>query len=86
MRGADAQWIRTYYDAREGVEPHMSSLYIAMPATYGFSFAGRIEAFVYEVTPAENDARQYLDNGTAVIQRMPITDAPYHWHWWRVER
>lgn len=64
----------------------MTSLYIAMPPTRGFAFAGRVEAFVYEVTPAENNAHQYLNNGGAVIERMPVTDAPYHWHWWTVGR
>lgn len=86
MRSARAQWIRTYYDEREGVQPQMSSLYIAMPATRGFVFAGQVEAFVYEVTPAENTAHQYLNDGTAVIERMPITGAPYHWHWWTAGR
>ena len=78
MRGAEAQWIRTYHDRRDGAESQMSSLYIAMPATHGFAFSGRVEAFVYEVTPTENNAHQYHDNGVAVIERMPVTDAPYH--------
>lgn len=84
MREAGAQWIRAYYNGRE--ERQLASVYVAMRSSYGFSFAGVIEAFVYEATPADEAAHEREVNGTAIIERLPVTDAPHHWYWWKVDR
>lgn len=86
MSAADAQWVRTNYNERDGEERLLTSVHIAMPSSYGFSFAGVIEAFIYEAAAESEAVYERRDDGTAIIERQPVTDAPHHWFWWKIER
>lgn len=86
MAAADAKWIRAHYNERQGEELTLTSVHIAMPSSYGFVAAGVIEAFIYETTPAIEAAYERRDNGTAIVERQPVTETPHHWYWRKIER
>lgn len=83
---ADAKWIRAFYDERENQERSLYRVMIAMPSSYGLSYAGVIEAFIFEATPNQHAEYEREDDGIAIVERMPVTDSPHHWYWWKIDR
>ena len=87
ITAADAQWIRVNYNERQGEPRVLSSILIAMPSSFGTSYAGVTEAFVYENEPEAEAAYERTDYPDgAYIERLPVTDAPHHWYWQMIHR
>lgn len=87
IEAADVPWIRVLYNEREGEPRELSKILIAMPSSFGTSYAGVTEAFVYEVEPATETAYVRTDyRDGAYIERLPVTDAPHHWYWEMIHR
>jgi len=85
MTASDVEWLRAGYRTTEGESPSLSSIHLAIHS-YGFSFAGSIESYIYEVTPETDADYERQDDGIAVVERQPVTDAPHHWYWQKIDR
>jgi hypothetical protein len=86
MVAADAKWIRALYNEHENEERSLYRVMIAMPSSYGLSYSGIIEAFVFEPTATEHAEYERNDDGIAITERLPVTDSPHHWYWWKIDR
>jgi hypothetical protein len=86
MVAADAKWIRALYNERENEERSLYRVMIAMPSSYGVSYAGVIEAFIFETAPTEHAEYERNNDGIAITERLPVTDSPHHWYWWKIDR
>lgn len=85
MNAARAQWIRVDYADFSAEDSAITKVLIATHS-HGTSFAGRIEAFIFEATPKADAEVEIKDDGIAIIERMPVTEGPHHWYWWRITR
>jgi len=86
MTAADAPWIRVNYNQREDRSRELASVLIALPSSYGFSFAGVTEAFLYEPHPATAGYVRTDQRDSVTLERLPMTEAPHHWYWWKADR
>lgn len=84
MERASAQWISVRYDM-EGEERTLRAVHIAI-RSQGMAFAGVIEEFIFESAPALSAEYQRRDDGIAVIERQPVTEAPHNWYWRKIDR
>lgn len=85
MHAADAQWIRAFYKARDGAAPSLRSVHISTYA-FGVAYAGAIEQFIYEIIPETEASYERHDYGDAVLELEPVTEAPHHWYWRKIDR
>lgn len=84
MKTARAQWIRAFYTG-DDASRSLHRVHIAVHA-YGMAYAGVIEEFIYEATPAIHAEFEREDDGIAVVERQPVTGPPHHWYWRRIDR
>lgn len=84
MERADAKWIRVFYNTERG-QRSFTSVHIAIRSE-GMAFAGVIEEFIFENTPAPHAEYERKDDGIAVVERQPVTGPPYHWYWRKIDR
>jgi hypothetical protein len=85
MSAAKAIWVYPSYRRPDNEPATLNSVRIGMYAT-GFSFAGEIEEFIYQTEPAADAEYERNDDGIAITERQPLTDAPHHWYWWKIDR
>ncbi|MCX7358657.1 MAG: hypothetical protein NT015_11050 [Alphaproteobacteria bacterium] len=85
MSGANAIWVYPSYNRPDNGTATLNSVRIGMYAT-GSAVGGEIEEFVYQVEPASSAEYERDDDGIAIRQRQPLTDAPHHWYWWKIDR
>jgi hypothetical protein len=85
ISAADAIWVYPSYRRPDDEPVTLSSVRIGVYAI-GFSFAGEIEEFIYRTEPAAHAEYERNDDGIAITQKQPLTEAPHHWYWWKIDR
>jgi len=85
MQRVKARWIRPNYSEADDGTRSLAGVDVTIHAT-GVSFAGVVEQFRYQVDPDSSATYERKEIGEAVIERLPLTDAPHHWFWWKVDR
>lgn len=85
MRQADAQFIMVSYADEGGADQAVDRVFVSL-RSYGLSFAGALEGYEFEASPASEARYERGDMREAIVERLPVTPPPHHWYWRRVER
>lgn len=86
ISSAEAIWLNVAYDRPEGAADRSLSSVGIVVHYRGLSYSGQVEQFIYEFAAADNATYQRREGSSAVVEREPLTQAPHHWYWWKIDR